>query len=894
MKKVLSTFALVICVMGVFSVNTYTSINKTNPNPFGDIVPIAVNDNFTTNEDVVMNKNVSLNDTPSPDNPNIWTLLESPQHGSIIFNDNGQFQYTPALNFFGFDTLVYMVCDVDGQCDTASVFITINSVNEFPTAVNDYTSVNEDSSVSDTASLNDILSPDGGNVWSVAIQPPNGLIVVNNDGTYSYTPNANFYGNDTAYYKLCDINADCDTAMIIIVVNPVNDKPTANNDIISVNEDSFVATNVTSNDIDIDGGFDFTSIAIVTAPIHGSAVINSLTGFITYTPNANYNGTDSYVYKVCDDGTPLPSLCDTALVSITINPVNDIPLANTDYAYTTEYNDVTINVLHNDTFGGDGPCVCAITSTNGTHGTTSINNNGTPTNPTDDKVVYHPNSTYGGPDSFTYTIKDADGELSSATVYIDVTPMFAPTLTSPANNAVDQMPNTFLVWTAVPGAFSYKAQVSSDSLFTTTKDYYTSLTAAYSNELNFNTMYYWRVKAYSESDSSGWSDFKKFKVLKSVTITKPINGSQNRLLKMYFKWNTITGITNYEYEIDSSTAFTSPLFVTGVLAPSATATYSKELAFNTNYFLRMRAMHASDTSAWSSAINFHTINTINLLKPMNDTVNLSPVVKLEWKWVGSQKYEYALSKDSLFNDVNYTIVDSNNYFTGDTNYIRSYTDTLNFGQTYFWKVRGVNSYGTSGWSNIWKFKTQGGVILVSPTDGSVDVSTLPIFVWKKINNIGFYNMELDISSSFNNPTYYTFGKDKTADTVTTELLPLTVYYWRMRAATGADTSEWSIPFSFKTTFPIGLDNILSNDNISIYPNPSVSGKVNILVSSVNAQDINLSVVNMVGQEVYNEKLKVQTGTNHFVVNLLGNDNGIYFIRLQNDDVTLTRKIILNK
>jgi len=807
MKKVFSTFILILCVLCVFSAAAFYLTNL--PNSSGRLLlndtPDAVNDYFTINEDVVLNDFVNLNDTLSTDSTNTWSVVTAPAHGVIILDTNGHFQYTPDLNYSGADTITYQLCDIDGDCDTAFIFIVINAVNDLPVAINDTTTTVED------------------------------------------TP---------------------------------------------------VTIDVASNDSDIDGNIVVTSVTIPTQPLHGTATVDNLTGIITYTPNLNFWGTETFVYSICDDGSPLPAACNTASVVIFVTPVNDagLPIANNDYAYTTSYTPVTINVLYNDNFG-DVPCICAISATNGAHGTTSINTNGTPTNPVDDKVVYTPNASYHGPDNFTYTITDIDGETSTATVFVDVTSMFGPTLTAPVNNATAQMPDAFLVWTAVPSAFNYKAQISTDSLFTSTKDYPTSLTAVNANQLNFNTTYYWRVKAYGVSDSSGWSEIKKFKVIKTVTITKPSNNAQNRAVSMYFKWNAITGITNYEYQIDSSLSFTSPLFVRSNVANNKTEIFSKNIAFGTNYHLRMRAMHATDTCDWSAILNFRTIDTLNLHKPMNDSANCSPIVKFEWDWLGSTRYEYLLATDSLFTTAVSKLVDTTHVLTvsspSDT-IVREYSDTLRFGQTYFWKVRGVNTFGTSQWSPEWKFTTIGEVSLVAPADGGVNVTTLPVFEWKKIENIGFYNMELDTSSSFANPVYKTFHKTATADTIFTELLPHTTYYWRMRAATSVDSTDWSAPFEFTTASPYGINDNLNNSNISIYPNPSITGKVNIQIPAISNQKINLSVVNLVGQEIYSEALQLKSGSNLFTINLQDNENGIYFIRLQSDDITLTRKIILNR
>ncbi|HNW89332.1 MAG TPA: Ig-like domain-containing protein [Bacteroidales bacterium] len=820
----------------------------------------------------------------------------------------------------GFFTIVLIFCIISVFSAvtiyySGSKSLNITLLNDSTQALDDSFIMDEDAVLNDSVSGNDTISTDGGNFWSVVTGPVNGIFSLDSNGTFVYTPNLNYYGADTITYQLCDIDGDCDTAQIFIVINPVNDNPVAVADSATTIEDTPQTINVPSNDTDIDGNIDLTTVAIVTAPLHGTTAVDNLTGIITYTPDANYYGNDTFKYSIGDDGTPLPAKYDTASVFVTITPVNDagLPIANNDYAYTTSYTPVTISVLYNDNFG-DVPCSCAITATNGTHGTTSINNNSTPANPTDDKVIYTANAAYHGPDSFTYTITDIDGEVSTATVFVDVTSMFAPTLTDPANNAMGQMPDVFLSWTAVPGAFHYLAQLSTDSLFTTVINYYTDMSATNADQLFFNTKYYWRVKAYNNSvtDSSGWSDIKKFNVVKTVTITKPANNAQNRNVEMYFKWNAISGLTNYEYQIDSSLLFTSPLFVSKIVAFNKVETYSKELAFNTNYYLRMRAIHESDTSEWSDVRNFQTLDTFSLRSPANSAINVSPAINLEWNGLGSSQYEYAIATDSLYSDGVYKVIDST-YHTiiittapKDT-IIRDNPDTLDFGQTYYWKARGVNTFGNSQWTNTWKFTTVDQVTLVAPANNAVDVDVMTVFEWVKIANIIRYEMRLDVSPSFSNPDIYSYNGNYMpedtipgtqiihySDTMFNALQQNTTYYWSMRALTSVDTSAWSTTRMFTTKDLSGIENNLSNNNVSIYPNPSNNGKFNIQIPAIADQKINLSVINMVGQEIYGNVLHLKSGNNLFNINLQDKDNGIYFVRLQSEDITLTRKIILNR
>ncbi|TWW00272.1 tandem-95 repeat protein [Chitinophaga pinensis] len=189
--------------------------------------------------------------------------------------------------------------------------------------------------------------------------------MLNADGSFTYTPNANYNGLDSVVYRICDDGTPslCDTATLRITVTPANDAPVATDDQLTVIEDQTGTGNVLTNDTDPDG--DALSASVVTDPVNGTIVLNA-DGSFTYTPNANYNGLDSVVYRICDDGTP--SLCDTAILRITVTPVNDAPVAADDQLTVIEDQIGTGNVLTNDT-DPDGDALSASLVTGPANGT---------------------------------------------------------------------------------------------------------------------------------------------------------------------------------------------------------------------------------------------------------------------------------------------------------------------------------------------------------------------------------------------------------------------------------------------------------------------------------------------------------------------------------------------
>lgn len=148
---------------------------------------------------------------------------------------------------------------------------------------------------------------------------------LNADGSFSYTPVADFNGADSFTYVADDGMSQSAVATVALTIDPVNDLPVAQADNAITNEDIQVDIDVLINDSDIDGNLDPSSVTVTVPVTNGNTVVNPANGVITYTKAPDFNGADSFQYQVCDDGTPLPAQCTTALVNITVNAVNDAP-----------------------------------------------------------------------------------------------------------------------------------------------------------------------------------------------------------------------------------------------------------------------------------------------------------------------------------------------------------------------------------------------------------------------------------------------------------------------------------------------------------------------------------------------------------------------------------------
>jgi gliding motility-associated-like protein len=395
--------------------------------PGNNVPPIAIDDAFATGDNEPVTGVVATNDISPDMDPLTFALLDSTQDGTITsFNPTtGEFTYVPDPNYSGPDQFTYVVCDNGSPiaCDTATAYITVYPNNEYPIAVNDVNATLVDVPVNGNVSTND-SDPDNDPVSFVNItQPINGSLTFNPDGTYTYTPDANFEGQDSFLYSICDNGtpALCDTALVVINVeglnvNPFeNNEPVATDDNLQSNGTDPIVVCVICNDFDVDG--DDITVTEVINPDGYDVVLNP-DGTVTVTPPVGVEDTTIvFEYVICDNGTP--SLCDTATVTIDIlpelNPGDNVPPFAVDDAYGIIYNnDIMGDVSSNDLLPNDGDVHTFTQLSN------PVNGDVTSFNPTTGEFTYVPDNDYFGPDQFTYYVCDNGSPIAcdTATVYL--------------------------------------------------------------------------------------------------------------------------------------------------------------------------------------------------------------------------------------------------------------------------------------------------------------------------------------------------------------------------------------------------------------------------------------------------------------------------------------------
>ncbi len=236
-----------------------------------------------------------------------------------------------------------------------------------------------------------------------------GSTAVINAGQIIYTPAGGFSGNDVFTYKVSSpAGASANSATVTVSVTAAgNTAPVANDDALTTDEDVAGTTvDVTLNDTDVDG--DTLTVDSNTDATKGTVVDNGDNTF-TYTPNINFSGTDSFTYTVADGNG---GISNPARVDITINALNDPPVASDDAASTTPDTPVDINVLANDIDPDTDDVLSVQSFTQAGNGVVTDKSNGI--------LNYAPNAGFGGRDQFTYVVSDGNGGTDTATVTIDV------------------------------------------------------------------------------------------------------------------------------------------------------------------------------------------------------------------------------------------------------------------------------------------------------------------------------------------------------------------------------------------------------------------------------------------------------------------------------------------
>jgi gliding motility-associated-like protein len=433
---------------GVTSNQATITITVNNVND----APEAKDDVASTNEETTGTVDVTTNDTDIDGSINKGSVdlntgtvaiesSNSTDQGNWSVNGNGIVSFTPVASFVGQASLTYRISDNNGAASNiATITFTVIGVNDAPQARGDNGTTQEETAVTINVLEND--SDDGTlnansvdlNTGSPGIQKSNntdqGNWSVDNNGVVTFTPAKDFTGTASITYTVNDNDGETsNVATISIAVSNVNDLPMATNDAFSTDEDVEATFNILTNDRDVDGTLQPSTVDLDpsspgiqnTVDVAGGTIntVNS-TGTVRYVPAKNFFGTVTARYTVSDNEG---GVSNVATITITVNSVNDPPVANNDLAAAEENETVTINVLENDIDIDGSLNIGSVdlntsqtgiqTSITTSAGTFTVNGSGV--------VTFDPIENYNGIATTTYTVRDNGGATSNAaTISINV------------------------------------------------------------------------------------------------------------------------------------------------------------------------------------------------------------------------------------------------------------------------------------------------------------------------------------------------------------------------------------------------------------------------------------------------------------------------------------------
>ena len=303
------------------------------------------------------------------------------------------------------------------------------------------------------------------------------------------------------------------------------------------------------------------------------------------------------------------------------------------------------------------------------------------------------------------------------------------------------------------------------------------------------------------------------------------------------------------------------------------------LFFGQTYYYHLRAIHDVDTSMWSGVKSFTTQVSPELDSPSNSS-ETDLRVEFEWdEYEGITNYIFEIDDDEDFNQPRTFAPEVDTLVVND----------FVFGVQYYWRVAAQHALDISYWSEVWNITTVNTIVLESPENEAVDVTTCPVYTWIEVEGASQYEFWIDVDETFSNPEMFTV--DEPTIQCQAPLDKNTIYYWKVRGIAGADLSEWSETWSFTTEGTIGIDEQFSSDAVNIYPNPG-NGEYNLYIDSFGSDNYLIKVVDITGKLIYNTEVNCQSGSNYIPIAIDNIQKGTYNLVISNKEQVVTKRLVI--
>ncbi|MDP2302849.1 MAG: hypothetical protein Q8N03_10555 [Ignavibacteria bacterium] len=402
--------------------------------------------------------------------------------------------------------------------------------------------------------------------------------------------------------------------------------------------------------------------------------------------------------------------------------------------------------------------------------------------------------------AFTSCKKDASNPVNTDTI------PSPPTLATPKDTSSNIAIPVVLNWNESSGAKNYTLQISASSSFSSFVFNKSDITTTTQQipELNYLTVYYWRVNASNSVGTSDWSKVWSFTTTGDAPafvpqLSLPTNGAIEQNLSPVIVWDIISNASKYTLQISTNSSFTNFVFNADTL--TATSKQITGLSGLTQYYWRVSATNNFGSMGWSETWTFTTgVTPIPpvLLSPTDGATDISLSPTLTWnESSGATSYILQVSTNNSFSSFVFSqnVTITNKQIAGLTNSTK-----------YYWRVSTTNNYGTSTPSDVWSFTTGSPPdtpILLTPNDGATDVELLLTLTWNASSGATNYTLQVSKNSSFSNFVYNQSGLTNTSQQIT-GLIKISKYFWRVIAVNSFGKSVESEIWSFTTPGKEGL------------------------------------------------------------------------------------------
>lgn len=563
-----------------------------------NIAPTAYNKSLVVNEDSQGSVSILVSD-PNAGDTHSYGIASAPNVGTASISGSALI-YTPPVDWSGTTSLTYAAIDSAGAwSNVATVTITVNPVNDAPTANAVTLNTSEDTPGSATLSGGDVDIPYGDSLsFEVVTQPGQGSASISGS-TINYTPPANWSGTTSMTFRAKDVAGAYSPAVTITInVAAVNDAPVAVAKSITTNEDTAGSVALSVVDPDVAYG-DSHTYELVSLSANGTEVISGST--LTFTPSTNWNGSTSVTYRAKDEAGVYSA---PVTVSITVNPVNDAPVADAKSMSTPEDTAGTVTLSGTDIDSPAPSTFQVVTAPSAAHGIASISGS---------TLTFTPSANWNGSTSLTYRTQDSSGAWSApVTVNITVTPVNDVPSVVNRSMSTDEDTKSSLTLTVSDVDLSFEGDNHTWEIVTAPSATHGSASIS-GDQLSFTPAANWNgttTFTYRAKDSNG-----AYSSTKTVTVTvNPINDvpvasdvevstAEETTISIPYPAADIED-TDLEFVVTSSIAHGD------LKIKASTVEYTPELNFNGTVVVAFKVIDKE--GAWSNEANISiTVTGVN-------------------------------------------------------------------------------------------------------------------------------------------------------------------------------------------------------------------------------------------------------------------------------------------